>query len=126
MREQWICFLAGLAIAASGATAQEADGKQQRCPPARSASVPQIGGFVAVIATRERRMDALKAFADAQQKYSSILAHKLPAILETDAPSNNGVCYSVLVGPPGSRNDADDICNKLARAGYKDCAVIAY
>jgi hypothetical protein len=84
-------------------------------------------GYVAVLSSKKSRMDALKAFADMQQKYGEVLSTKTPDVLETDQSARGlGTMYRLVVGPPGSREAASGICSKLKAAGYKDCWVTQY
>jgi hypothetical protein len=82
-------------------------------------------GFVAVLASKKSRMDALKAFADLQQKYGDVLAAKTPDVQEADL-GDKGVWYRAVVGPPGSREAASGVCSQLKMAGHAGCWVAAY
>lgn len=85
-------------------------------------------GFVAVLASVPRsetsRIDALKTFADMQQKYGSALAGKTPDI--ASATLSKGAYDRLVVGPPGSREEANNVCSQLKAQGYKDCWVTTY
>lgn len=85
-------------------------------------------GFVAVLASVPRsdtsRIDALKRFADMQQKYGSALAGKTPDI--ASATLAKGPYDRLVVGPPGSREEANNVCSQLKAQGYKDCWVTSY
>lgn len=98
--------------------------------PAAAAAAPRgggSGGFVAVLASQRSRVEALKSFADLQQKYSDVLSNKIPDVLEADLSARGlGTMYRVVVGPPGSREAAADVCGKLKTAGYNGCWVTAY
>ena len=50
----------------------------------------------------ESRMDALKTFADLQQKYGDVLASKTPDVQEANL-GEQGRLLPPVVGPPGSR-----------------------
>jgi hypothetical protein len=82
-------------------------------------------GYVAVLASKTSRTDALKAFADLQQKYGDVLASKTPNVQEANL-GDKGVRYRAFVGPPGSREAASEVCKQLKTAGYNDCWVTAY
>ena len=82
-------------------------------------------GFVAVLASKKSRMDALKAFADLQQKYAEVLASKTPDVQEANL-GDKGVWYRAVVGPPGSREAASGVCSQLKSAGHSGCWVAAY
>ena len=86
-------------------------------------------GYVAVLASVPRssssRMDALKQFADMQQRYGDVLAGKTPDVAEANL-GNKGSYHRLIVGPPGSRDKASSICSKLKAQGYADCWVTAY
>jgi hypothetical protein len=97
--------------------------KVKQAPAAPSAS--GASGFVAVLASKKSRMDALKAFADLQQKYGDVLAAKTPDVQEADL-GDKGVWYRAVVGPPGSREAATSVCSQLKTAGHPGCWVAAY
>src|SRR5262245_10268266 len=102
-------------------------------PPARevapkaSAGVATASttGYVAVLSSQKSRMDALKAFADLQQKYGDVLSSKTPDVQEANL-GDKGVWYRAVVGPPVSRDAASGICSQLKAAGYAGCWVTAY
>jgi hypothetical protein len=85
-------------------------------------------GFVAVLASiphsTSSRIDALKRFADMQQKYSTALAGKTPDIASANLSKGN---YDrLVVGPPGSREEASNVCVQLKAQGYAGCWVTSY
>ena len=98
-----------------------------------STSVATTGGgsngYVAVLASVPRsgssRMDALKKFADMQQKYSSALSGKTPDVAEANLGAK-GAYHRLVVGPPGSREQASSLCTQLKTQGYADCWVTSY
>lgn len=96
-------------------------------PPTASAS--SGAGYVAVLASipssANSRMDALKRFADLQQKYSSQLGGKTPDVQEANLGAK-GNYHRLIVGPPGSRQQANDLCNELKTAGYTGCWIKTY
>ena len=53
------------------------------CPGCKP-STSRASGYVAVLSSKKSRMDALKAFADIQQKYGDVLASKTPDVQEAD------------------------------------------
>lgn len=85
-------------------------------------------GFVAVLASiphsSSSRIDALKRFADMQQKYSTALAGKTPDIASANLAK--GVYDRLVVGPPGSREQASNVCVQLKAEGYQSCWVTSY
>lgn len=97
-------------------------------PPVVQSSPGGGSGFVAVLASIPRsdtsRIDALKTFADMQQKYGSALAGKTPDV--ASATLAKGAYDRLVVGPPGSREEASNICSQLKAQGYKDCWVTSY
>ena len=97
--------------------------------PAASAGASGANGYVVVLAsipaTGSSRLDALKRFADMQQKYGTVLANKTPEVQEANL-GDKGMFNRLLVGPPGSRSQASQLCTELKAAGYKDCWVTAY
>lgn len=98
----------------SAATAPAADGSNGYVVVL--ASVPASGGS---------RLMALKKFADMQQQYGSVLQNKTPDVREANL-GQKGIYHRLLVGPPGSRAQASELCGDLKQAGYKDCWVTAY
>jgi hypothetical protein len=84
-------------------------------------------GYVAVLSSQRTRMDALKTFADLQQKYTSVLQNKIPDVQEADLSARGlGTMYRVVVGPPSSREAAANICGQLKSAGFQGCWITAY
>ena len=101
-------------------------------PPAKAAPAPAPpptansgAGYVAVLSSQKTRMDALKAFADLQQKYGDALSGRVPDVQEANL-GEKGIWYRAVVGPPGSRDAANGVCNQLKSAGYGSCWVNAY
>ncbi len=92
---------------------RKAAGRRQGCaqkaavPKAKVASVPTAtassgAGFVAVLSSQKTRMDALKIFANMQEKYGDVLSSKTPDVQEANL-GEKGVFYRLVVGPPGSQ-----------------------
>lgn len=102
-------------------------------PAPASNSVATTGGggngFVPVLASIPRsessRLDALKRFADMQQKYGTVLGGKTPDVAEANLGAK-GNYHRLVVGPPGSREQANALCSQLKSQGYPDCWVTAY
>ncbi len=96
--------------------------------PAPAAAAPaSASGYVAVLASKETRMEALVAFADLRQKYDAALQGRVPDIQAADLSGRGlGTMYRVVVGPPGSRDAANAVCDRLKTAGYAGCWVKAY
>jgi hypothetical protein len=86
-------------------------------------------GYVVVLASvpasGNSRLDALRKFADMQQQYGAVLSNKTPDVRETTL-AGKGAYHRLLVGPPGSRSQASELCTQLKASGYKDCWVTAY
>jgi len=92
-------------------------------PAPRSSPV----GYVAVLSSQKSRIDALKTFADLQQKYGSVLQNKIPDVQEADLSARGlGTMYRVVVGPPSSREAAANLCGQLKSAGFQGCWVTGY
>jgi hypothetical protein len=82
-------------------------------------------GYVAVLASKKNRQEALSSFADIYQKYPDVLGGRTPDVREVNL-ADKGVWYRLIVGPPGSRQAARDLCVKLKERGMKDCWPTAY
>ncbi len=78
-----------------------------------------------MLSSQKTRMDALKAFADLQQKYGEALSGRVPDVQEANL-GEKGIWYRAVVGPPGSRDAANGVCSQLKSAGYGSCWVNAY
>ena len=115
------------------AAAKPAAAPATAAPAPVSNSVATTGsgsnGFVAVLASVPRsdssRIDALKRFADMQQKYGSVLGGKTPDVAEANLGAK-GAYHRLVVGPPGSREQAGAVCSQLKTQGYGDCWVTSY
>ncbi len=107
------------ADAASAAVAGAAPGQ---APPAAATGT---NGFVAVLSSQKSRLDALKVYADIQQKFGQVLSNK-PADVQEANLGDKGVYYRAVVGPPGSRDAASNLCGQLKAAGFTGCWVTAY
>lgn len=59
-----------------------------------------------------------------QQKYAT-LQNKTPDVQEANL-GEKGTYHRLLVGPPGSREQASAVCSDLKTAGYSGCWVMAY
>jgi len=98
-------------------------------PPAASVATPTPGatsaGYVAVVASRQTHMDALKSMADIQQKYAGVLQGRASDVREANL-GDKGVWFRVVVGPPGSRETANNVCGQLKTQGYAGCWVAPY
>jgi hypothetical protein len=82
-------------------------------------------GFVPVLSSQKSRMDALKAFADMQQKYTDVLQGRAPDVREVDL-GQKGVWHRLMLGPPGSREAANNVCIQLKAHGYTGCWITTY
>ena len=92
---------------------------------APAAAPSGITGYVAVLSSRQSHMDALKSFADIQQKHSSVLQGRTPDVREANL-GEKGIWYRVVVGPPGSKESANSVCNQLKAQGYTGCWIMTY
>jgi hypothetical protein len=106
-------------------TAAVAPQREQAPRPAAPVATSSTGGYVAVLSSQKSRMDALKVFADLQQKYSGVLSSKTPDVQEANL-GDKGIWYRAVVGPPASRDAASGVCSQLKSAGYTGCWVTAY
>ncbi len=85
--------------------------------------------YVAVLASIPRsassRVSALARFADLQQKYAAQLGGKTPDVQEANLGAK-GTYHRLIVGPPGSRQEASRLCSDLKSAGYSSCWIKSY
>ncbi|MGI9425618.1 MAG: SPOR domain-containing protein [Hyphomicrobiaceae bacterium] len=113
--------------AAAPAAAAPAAAQPAAVAAAAPTAAAAANGYVAVLATKRSRIDALASFADLQQKYRNILGTKDPDVRRADLSSRGlGIMYRAIAGPPGSRQAAGRICNSLKSAGYSGCWVAPY
>ena len=66
--------------------------RRPRTPLPHRQTSARHSGYVAVLSSQKSRMDALKAFADLQQKYGDVLASKTPDVQEANL-GEKGVWY---------------------------------
>jgi hypothetical protein len=105
--------------------------REEAAAPAPSKAVAAVApaaagnGFVPVLSSQKSRMDALKAFADMQQKYTDVLQNRTPDVREVDL-GEKGVWHRLVLGPPASREAASGVCTQLKAHGYSGCWVVAY
>lgn len=94
-----------------------------------SASAASSAGYVAVLASvpvsSTSRVDALAQYADLQQNYSSVLGARTPDVREANLGSR-GRYHRLMVGPPGSKESAAQLCSQLKSAGYSGCWITTY
>lgn len=92
----------------------------------QTASIPaSTTGYVAVLSSSKTRIDALKAFAEVQQKHNEVLETKQPDVQEVNL-GEKGMRYRAIVGPPGSYAGAKQLCDQLESSGFKGCWVKPY
>lgn len=114
-------------VPGSGATASTPAATAPAAPAAGAKSALGAGnGYVAtVLSTQRGRPEAMKAFADLQQKFPDVLGTK-PAEVQEKNLGDKGVWYRAVVGPPASRAAATEVCTQLKASGYLQCFVTAY
>ena len=94
-------------------------------PTAPAATAAPTSGYVAVLASRQSHMDALKSLADIQQKHPSVLQGRAADVRQANL-GEKGMWYRVVVGPPGSREMANSVCGQLKSQGYSGCWIMPY
>jgi len=102
-------------------------------PPVTTASTNAAqasgSGYVAVLASvpvsPTSRMEALAQFADIQQSYGSVLGSRTPDVREANLGSR-GRFHRLMVGPPGSKESAAELCSQLKNVGYSGCWITTY
>ena len=100
-----------------------------RAAPTRQPVSASGAGYVAVLASIPRssssRMSALARFADLQQQYAAQLGGKTPDVQEANL-GEKGTYHRLIVGPPGSRQEANRLSSELKAAGYPSCWIKSY
>jgi hypothetical protein len=108
---------------------------QSAAPPTTTASTlgaasVASGGtrqYIAVVATKSTRMEALESFAELQQRHPQALSNRVPTVQQADLSSRGlGTMYRLLIGPAGSRQAANTVCANLKAGGYNGCWVKAH
>lgn len=99
------------------ATANPAPAAAPAAPAADSKYVVQLG-------SSKSQTDALANFADAQQKYPSLLSSHQPVVRKTDLGAK-GTWYRLQVGPLADKSAAYKLCGQLKAKGHADCLVMA-
>jgi hypothetical protein len=92
---------------------------------APSSALKDTKGFVPVVFTHKDKTTALRAFAELQRRYPSLLTHRQSELHSVDT-GNNGIWYRLVVLPAGSHQEALETCGRLAAAGYDRCWVKPY
>ncbi|ODR94022.1 hypothetical protein AUC70_10595 [Methyloceanibacter stevinii] len=87
-------------------------------PPAAASS------YVVQLGSTKSQTDALANFADAQQKYPSLLGSYQPLVRKTDL-GPKGTWYRLQVGPLADKDAAYRLCGQLKAKGHGDCLVMA-
>ncbi|MGE4126921.1 MAG: SPOR domain-containing protein [Hyphomicrobiaceae bacterium] len=94
-------------------------------PPRAAGGLGYVAVLASIPASGGSRMEALKQFADLQQRYGGQLAGRSPDVQEADLGAK-GRYHRLVAGPPGSKDQARQLCNDLKAAGYGSCWVKAY
>jgi len=91
----------------------------------RATSLGYVAVLASVPASSASRLEALKRFADLQQQYGAQLRDKTPDVQLADL-AGKGKYHRLIVGPPGSRQQAQKLCSELKSAGYSSCWIKSY
>lgn len=99
--------------------------------PRQATPTPQSSAtarrYVAVVATKSSRLEALKTFIELQTRYADILGRTSPDVQIADLSARNmGIKYRTIIGPPGPIKAAYQVCSRLRAAAYRGCWVKAY
>ena len=100
-------------------------GSSVATPARRPVAAPSSSGYVAVLASKKSRQEALNSFADLHSQYPDVLGGLTPDVREANL-GDKGMWYRLIVGPPGSREAARTVCGKLKEKGMTDCWPVAY
>jgi len=88
-------------------------------PEPAATSVNESGYFVQ-IGARNDRDAAQSALPTLQQRYASVIGGTPSSVRQVDLGAK-GVWYRMLVGPFGSKGEADQLCQQLKGAGMREC-----
>ena len=108
-------------LAANGGSALGAG----EAAPAAAPRKPSGAGFMPVISLQKTEIDAMRTWADLQEKIPALQGKK-PITQVIEPGSKYSGMYRLMVGPPGSSAAAKDTCGQLKPAGINDCYVAAY
>ncbi|MEL6623119.1 MAG: SPOR domain-containing protein, partial [Pseudomonadota bacterium] len=101
--------------------------RQPVSAPATPAATSIAAGYGVVLASQNSRLAALQTFVDLRQRFAGVLGNRIPDVQEADLSSRGlGTVYRLVVGPPGSREAANTLCQQLKSGGYQDCWVKRY
>ena len=95
----------------------------QAAPP-RQAIPASPSQYVIQVGTKQNQTEALRAFADMQQKYPTLLANYRPMVQKADLGAK-GIWYRMKIGPMSDKYTALNLCRQLKAQGYPDCLVLA-
>jgi len=108
------------AIQPPGAVPQQVAAAPAAPAPAEAAA----SSYVVQLGSTKSQTDALANFADAQQKYPSLLGSYQPLVRKTDLGAK-GTWYRLQVGPMADKDAAYRLCGQLKSKGHGDCLVMA-
>ncbi|ODR98937.1 hypothetical protein AUC68_07150 [Methyloceanibacter methanicus] len=91
---------------------------------AAAATAAASSSYVVQLGSSQSQTDALANFADAQQKYPSLLGNYQPLVRKTDL-GPKGTWYRLQVGPMADKDAAYKLCGQLKSKGHGDCLVMA-
>ncbi|WP_424041453.1 SPOR domain-containing protein [Methyloceanibacter sp.] len=106
---------------------QAAGGEQVAVAAPAAAAAPTAAAssaYVVQLGSSKSQTDALANFADAQQKYPSLLGNYQPLVRKTDL-GPKGTWYRLQVGPMSDKDAAYKLCGQLKSKGHGDCLVMA-
>jgi hypothetical protein len=79
-----------------------------------------------VLASQGSAVDSRKALDDLQGKYSEIIGSKPTDVREIVSPKDGKTYYRAVVGPPGSKEAANAVCEQMKTAGHQGCFTAPY
>ena len=112
------------AIAPPGSRRGAGGRRCHRPPPLPSSRRRCSSAFVVQLGSSKSQTDALANFADAQQKYPSLLGNYQPLVRKTNL-GTKGTWYRLQVGPMADKTAAYKLCGQLKAKGHGDCLVMA-
>lgn len=106
----------GVPMAAPAAPPAPAAAQQAAAPAAPPPAASANGNYVVQVSSQKSEADALGSFKVLQTRYPQLLGSYKASVQRADL-GDKGVFYRALVGPFGTRDEANNLCNALQAQG---------